>query len=176
MIRLMRTATVAAVVAASGAIAAQSAPPTTQTPPVPRPFPGTAQPPAPAGQATASLPAPQPPPAGSVDAYLFPNAEFIDSFDAGRGQQRYYLYGTNTPYLDVVAHYRTALKGAGNREVLRTPPIHQFDLGRYQEESMAYPPSVVVKDYTWNGSQGYLHVAGTTEKRYRTIVQIVLVK
>ena len=33
------------------------------------------------------------------------------------------------------------------------------DLGRFQEDTMAYPPSVVVKDYTWNGQAGYLHVA-----------------
>ena len=51
--------------------------------------------------------------------------------------------------------------------------MHQFDLGRYQEESMAYPPSVVVKDYAWNESPGYLVVKGTTEKRFKTIIQIV---
>ncbi len=38
---------------------------------------------------------------------------------------------------------------------------------------MAYPPSVVVKDYTWNGSAGYLAVKGTTSKRYKTIIQVV---
>jgi hypothetical protein len=38
---------------------------------------------------------------------------------------------------------------------------------------MAFPPSVVVKDYTWNGGQGFLAVSGTTERRYRTIIQIV---
>ena len=38
---------------------------------------------------------------------------------------------------------------------------------------MAYPPSVVVKDYTWNASEGYLHVSGTTSTRYKTIIQIV---
>jgi hypothetical protein len=53
------------------------------------------------------------------------------------------------------------------------PPMQQFDLGRFQEESMAYPPSVVVKDYTWNGSEGYLFVVGVQEKRYKTIIQIV---
>lgn len=140
---------------------------------MPRPFPGTSPPSAPAGPAT--IAAPQAPPAGTVDAYLLPGAEFIDSFDAGRGQQRYYLYGTNMPYADVVSHYKTSLK-VGNREVFRTPPVHQFDLARFDEDMMAYPPSVVVKDYTWNGSPGYLHVAGTTEKRYRTIVQITLAK
>jgi len=51
--------------------------------------------------------------------------------------------------------------------------MHQFDLGRYQDETMAYPPSVVIKDYTWNGSEGYLHVSGATSKRYKTIIQIV---
>jgi hypothetical protein len=38
---------------------------------------------------------------------------------------------------------------------------------------MSFPPSVVVKDYTWNGSDGYLHVSGTTETRYKTVIQIV---
>jgi hypothetical protein len=152
-------------------------------PPVPRPFPGSAAPPSTAGgpatpkpTQAATLPAPQPPPAGTVDAYLFPNAEFLDSYDAGRGHQRYYVYGTNVSYAEVVAHYKSVLRGASNREQFRTPPLHQFDLGRFDDETMAYPPSVVVKDYTWNGSPGYLHVAGTAEKRFRTIIQIVPVK
>ena len=51
--------------------------------------------------------------------------------------------------------------------------MQQFDLGRFDDDTMAFPPSVVVKDYTWNNSPGYLHVAGTTEKRYQTIIQIV---
>ena len=55
--------------------------------------------------------------------------------------------------------------------------MQQFDLGRFRDDTMAYPPSVVVKDYTWGldgqRSDGYLFVNGTTEKRYRTIIQIV---
>jgi hypothetical protein len=51
--------------------------------------------------------------------------------------------------------------------------MRQFDLGRFQENQMAYPPSVVVKDYAWNGAPGYLAVSGTTEKRFRTVIQIV---
>ena len=169
----------ACVIVAPALAVAQSG---TQAPPVPRPFPGTAAPPTtgtttpPQTPKSAPLPPPQAPPAGTVDAYIFPNSEFLDSFDAGRGHQRYYLYGTNAPYADVIAHYRAALRGASNREVFRTPLIHQFDLARFDDEAMAYPPSVVVKDYTWNGSPGYLHVAGTTEKRFRTIIQIVPVK
>jgi hypothetical protein len=38
---------------------------------------------------------------------------------------------------------------------------------------MAYPPSIVVKDYFSENSPGYLFVDGTSEKRYRTIIQIV---
>ena len=86
--------------------------------------------------------------------------------------QRYYIYGSNSSYADVVTYYRNLMKNSG-RELYKTPPMQQWDLGRYQEDSMAYPPSVVVKDYTWNGSAGYLQVTGTTEKRYKTIIQIV---
>ena len=57
--------------------------------------------------------------------------------------------------------------------LFQAPLMHQFDIGRYQEDTMAYPPSVVVKDYTWNNSPGYLFVAGTSEKRYKTIIQVV---
>ena len=81
--------------------------------------------------------------------------------------------GTNTPYADIVVYYKNILKNSSNRELFRTPAMHQFDLGRYAEETMAYPPSVVVKDYTWNESQGYLVVSGTAEKRYKTVIQIV---
>jgi hypothetical protein len=137
--------------------------------PVPQPFPGA---PAPAAQTTAAKPAPAAPvaPAGVP---LYPTAEYIGTFEAGQGQQ-FVLYGTNLPYSEIVAYYRTALKNGGN-EVYRAPmpPTHQFTIGRYNEERMAFPPSVVIKDYTWNNSPGYLHVDGTTEKRFKTIIQIV---
>jgi len=102
---------------------------------------------------------------------VYPTAEFIDSYDAGAGQ-RYYLYGTNVAYSDIVAYYRNILKNGG-REVFKTPPTQQFDLGRFDDDAMAFPPSVVVKDYTWNNSPGYLAVSGTTQKRYKTVIQIV---
>lgn len=102
---------------------------------------------------------------------LYPNAEFLTSFDAGNGQ-RYYLYGTNTPFADIVNFYKTALKNGG-RELYKIPPMQQFDLGKFQEETMVYPPSIVVKDYTWNNSAGYLHVAGTQERRFKTVIQVV---
>ena len=156
-------------------------------PPVPKPFPGQPSPAQPAttpprpGPAATSPQVPAVPPgptrpgeptAAQIGVTLYPTAEYLESFDAGRGQ-RYYLYGTSAPFLDIVAYYRKILNNGGN-EVFKAPAIHRFDLpGKFQEETMAFPPSVVVKDYTWGGSEGYLFVDGTREKRYRTIIQIV---
>jgi hypothetical protein len=147
---------------------------------VPRPFPGAGapRPGNPVGPADPA-PAPSPPevaPVAPGDQRLggtpvYPTAEFIDVFDAGYGQQ-YFLYGTNIPYDDIVAYYRSVLDNGG-REIFREPAMRQFDLGRFRDDRMAFPPSVVVKDYSWNGSAGYPAVVGTTEKRFRTIIQIV---
>jgi hypothetical protein len=178
--------------AALATVAALSA----QSLPVPRPFPGAGGPPesgatepAPASRrqpadparppATTSAPAtstPAPAPAASADAPpanlpVYPAADFLESYDAGHGQ-RYYLYGTDAAYDTIVQYYRNTLR-AGGREIFEQPPTRQFDLGRFDDDHMSFPPSVVVKDYTWNGSTGYLYVSGATEKRYKTIIQIV---
>ena len=103
---------------------------------------------------------------------IFPGAEFVGSFDAGRGQ-RYYLFGTNAPFAEIVNYYKNALKQKGEL-VYEEPAIHQFDIGRYKEETMAFPPSVTVKDYTWGGSAGYLNPKrGQQPARFKTIIQIV---
>ena len=60
--------------------------------------------------------------------------------------------------------------GAG---IFKTPSMQQFDLGQFKSDTMSYRPGVVVKDYSGTDSQGYLNVTGTTEKRYRTVIQIV---
>ena len=176
-----RTLAVAAVVSLVATLGAAAH--TQQSPPVPRPFPGTTPPPPAAPKPTTQPPgptttAPVPPPAatqaadGGAGAYAYPGAEFITSFDAGRGQ-RYFLYGTNASFTEIVQYYRTSLKAGGGRELMKLPPMQQFDLGRFDENAMIYPPSIVVKDYTWNNSAGYLAVNGTAEKRYKTIIQIV---
>jgi hypothetical protein len=158
--------------------------------PVPRPFPGSSPSApstgstAPAPQAPAPANVPQAPAPPAVDPTLnspatplpttipvYPSAEFLESYDAGSGQ-RYYLYGSNLPYAEIVSFYRSALK-SGGRELYKLPAMQQFDLGKFQEDTMAYPPSVVIKDYSSANSAGYLFVSGTTEKRYRTIIQIV---
>ena len=102
---------------------------------------------------------------------VYPAAQFLETFDAGRGQQ-YHLYGTDAPFADIIAYYKNTLRDGG-REIFKDPPIHQFELGRFQSQTMVYQPSVVVKDYTWNGSEGYLHVSGTAGRRYKTVIQIV---
>jgi hypothetical protein len=103
---------------------------------------------------------------------IYPGAQFLVSYDAGRGQ-RYYLFGTNTPFADMVAYYRTLLKQRGEL-VFEAPATHMFEIGRFREETMAFPPSVTIKDYTWGGSQGYLNPKrGAKPARFATIIQIV---
>jgi hypothetical protein len=100
---------------------------------------------------------------------VYPGARFIGSYDAGRGQ-RYYLFGVNTSFPQVVAYYRTTLKQRGEL-VFEVPPIHMFEVGRFREETMAFPPGVTVKDYS---PDGYLNPKrDAAPERFRTIVQIV---
>ena len=114
--------------------------------------------------------APKAPDLGGVPVY--PTAVYLGSYDAGRGQ-RFHLYGVMLPYLEAVTFYRTALKAKGD-ELFESPPTHQFDLGRYRESDVSFPPSVTVKDYTWGGSAGYLNPKrGKQPARFKTIIQIV---
>jgi hypothetical protein len=155
-----------------------------QTPaPFPKPGQQPSRPPAPAP----STPAPATPspaataaPAsasdkddpGDLGVAIYPGSQFITSYDAGRGQ-RYFLYGAESDFTQTVAWYRTALKQKGEL-VFDEPPVHMFDIGRYKEETMAFTPSVTVKDYTWAGSAGYINPKpGATPARFKTIIQIV---
>ena len=109
---------------------------------------------------------------GSLGVTIYPAARYITSYDAGRGQ-RYFLYGVQAPFADIVQFYRNTLKQRGEL-VFEQPPIHQFDIGRFREDTMAFPPSVTVKDYTWGGSAGYLNPkAGAKPERFPTVIQIV---
>ena len=150
--------------------------------PVPRPFPrpgpsepdrGEIRPPAenssPAAAAVQA--AGEAPTAAMLGFPVYPAAQFITSYDAGRGQ-RYYLYGTNSEFEAMVRYYRNVLRERGNR-VFDEPPTHIFEVGRFREREMAFPPSVTVKDYAWNGAEGYLNPAGGEPARFRTIIQIV---
>ena len=151
---------------------------------VPQPFPRPGQQPAtakptdqpqPVTAAPQAAPAPQGPgePAeGVLGVTVYPAAQFITSYDAGKGQ-RYYLYGTTASFAEIVQYYRNTLRTRGDL-VFEQPPVHQFDLGRFREQTMAFPPSVTVKDYTWGGTKGYLNpTPGAQPQRYPTIIQIV---
>ena len=112
------------------------------------------------------------PSASEVGFPIYPAAQFLASYDAGRGQ-RYYIYGTTTPFADVVAYYRMQLDERGSL-VFKDPPTHMFEIGRFREETMAFPPGVTVKDWTSGGSQGYLNPKPKGQpQRFPTIVMIV---
>ena len=45
---------------------------------------------------------------------------------------------------------------------------------RFRDESMAFPPSVTIKDFTYGGSAGYPNPKqGGKPERFPTIIQIV---
>jgi hypothetical protein len=185
-------------IAISAALIGVVSPLTAQTPqPFPRPAGAPSQPPprtapAPAPAATAPQPAaPQAPPAqtptprpavgaaaeqapsaATLGFPIYPNAQFLASYDAGRGQ-RYYLFGASAPYAELVLYYRTQLDERGD-VVFKEPPTHVFEVGRFREETMAFPPGVTVKDWTWGGSQGYPNPKpGAQPARFPTVIMIV---
>jgi hypothetical protein len=121
-----------------------------------------------------SAPAPQPPTPSeaTLGVVFYPAMEFIESYDAGGGQ-RFFLFGTSASLADVVAYYKSVLKQRGEL-VFEEPATYMFEIGRFREETMAFPPSVTVKDYTWGGMQGYPNPKpGAEPARFRTVVQVV---
>jgi hypothetical protein len=103
---------------------------------------------------------------------IFPNAQFLASYDAGRGQ-RYYLFGSASSFLELVTYYRTTLKQRGEL-VFDVPATHQFDVGRFREDTMAFPPGVTIKDFQSAVSEGYPNPKpGGQPARFRTVIQIV---
>lgn len=146
-----------------------------QTPPRPLPSP---QPPArPAPQTPATPPPQAPAPSGAptqamLGLPIYPGAQFLAAYDAGRGQ-RYYLFGTPTRFEQAVSYYKNVLKDKGDL-VFEVPPTHMFEVGKFREEEMAFPPGVTVKDYTWGGSEGFPNPKpGGSPARFPTIIQIV---
>jgi hypothetical protein len=103
---------------------------------------------------------------------LYPTAQFLTSYEAGRGQ-RYYIFGATASFADLVTYYRTQLRDRGNL-VFEEPPTHMFEVGRFRDESMAFPPSVTIKDWTFGGSQGYPNPGrGAQPARFPTVIMIV---
>ena len=165
-------------------ILALAGPTLTATPqqrqPAPRPFPRPATPTegsapvapvAPAPVQAPSVPTDNVPTEATLGLPIYPSAQFLTSYDAGRGQ-RYYLFGTNSSFEEMVRYYAVVLDERGDR-VFDGPATHMFEVGRFREEEMAFPPGVTVKDYSWNGSEGYLNTTGGEPAKFRTIIQLV---
>lgn len=154
------------------ASATPAPPPVTSTPQAAQPpvvTPPAARPPA-AGASSPNTATTAAPDLGGVP--LYPSAVYLRSYDAGRGQ-KFHLYGLPLSYAETVAYYQAALKTRGEK-LFDSPPTHQFELGRFRENEMAFPPSITVKDFTWGGSAGYVNPhAGGQPARFPTVVQIV---
>ena len=138
--------------------------------------PAVVTPPAPvrtvAAQPAATPAAEAPPTEAQLGFPIYPTAVYLRSYDAGRGQ-RYYIYGVGSPFAEMVNYYRNVLKEKGNL-VFEVPPTHVFEIGKFREETMAFPPGVTVKDYTFSGSAGYPNPRpGQLPERFPTLIQIV---
>jgi hypothetical protein len=152
-------------------------------PPFPRPGTQPAKPAPPPAKPAQPPPAQPPPGAPSPSAGVapteaqlgvpvYPGAQFLTSYDAGRGQ-RFYLFGSTASFADLVTYYRERLKQRGEL-VFDVPATHEFLVGRFREETMAFPPGVTVKDFESEVSQGYPNPKpGGQPPRFRTIIQIV---
>jgi hypothetical protein len=142
--------------------------PNTQKPPQPPPT--TAAPQTPSTPRAAQ--APGTPTEAELSAPIYPSAVYLTSYDAGRGQ-RFYIFGATVPFADLVGYYKTVLKQKGD-ELFEAPPTYQFETVKFRDESMAFPPGVTIKDYTYGGSAGYPNPKkGATPERFPTIIQIV---
>jgi hypothetical protein len=157
-------------------LAAGAAAPAQTRPPVPQPFPRPPQSAAPPPQAVtpaARTQAPTGPPSeATLGIPIYPAAQYLASYDAGQGQ-RYYLFGVTASFAEVVGYYKTMLKQRGEL-VFEEPPTHMFEVGRFREDVMVFPPGVTVKDYTWGGSAGYPNpTRGAGPARFPTVLQFV---
>jgi hypothetical protein len=170
-----RTRVIAVLMALTGTLATAQAPT-----PFPKPTTRPAPPPAAPSQPPVAPQATQPtkpaataaPTEKTLGVPVYPGATFITSYDAGRGQ-RFYLFGVAASYADIVTYYRTTLKQRGT-DLFESPATHQFEVGRFREETMAFPPGVTVKDFTWGGSAGYPNPKpGAQPTHFPTVIQIV---
>ena len=182
-----------AVLAAGVPLTARAA---AQQPPVPQPFPTTngpssqspqspspAQPPskqAPPATAPAQPPATIAPGAQTETAGLaarlgvpvFPSSQFLGSYDAGQGQ-KFYLFGSAASFNDLVAYYKSVLKQGGHL-VFDTPATYTFEVGKFDEDTMAFPPGVTIKDFQSQSSAGYPNPKpGGQPAAFPSVIQII---
>jgi hypothetical protein len=139
-------------------------------PPIARPTP---QPPVQAPSAAPARPADESAPTQeTLGIPIYPGAQFIASYNAGRGQ-RYYLFGTAASFVDLVTYYRNLLKLKGEL-IYDVPATHEFDVGKFNEDTMAFPSGVTIKDFQSEVSLGFPNPKpGAQPARFPTIIQIV---
>lgn len=155
----------AALVAATAVAGAQ---PQSQRPQPPPP----ARPGAPVATPAAAQAGDGRPTEAELGVPVYPTAVYLKSYDAGRGQ-RYHVFGVPVPFVEMVTYYRNVLKTKGD-VVFEVPPTHVFEIGRFREETMAFPPTVTIKDYTFSGTGGYPNPRpGAQPERFPTLIQIV---
>jgi hypothetical protein len=167
-----------------------------QQPPVPQPFPrpGTptpSKPATPAAPAPAPATPPAPPPhpatpaepaggdgaptAATLGVPIYPGAQYLTSYDAGRGQ-RFYLFGSSASFPELVSYYRKQLGKSGDL-VFDAPATHEFLVGRFREDAMAFPPGVTIKEFKSAISDGYPNPKiGGQPARFPSVIQIVPVE
>ena len=123
-----------------------------------------------AGRADARIRTRRPPPSSgfpSIRPRSFSRRTTPAAVSATTSTARRLPSPTSSPY------YRTQLDERGDL-VFKEPPTHMFEVGRFREETMAFPPGVTVKDWTWGGSQGYPNPKlGAQPARFPTIIMIV---
>ncbi|HEY7790967.1 MAG TPA: hypothetical protein VIC33_10670 [Vicinamibacterales bacterium] len=164
-------------------------------PPAPQPFPTTngpstappsrQQPPPPASASPARSQA-QPPattaPNGQPDQNadlaaklgvpVYPSAQLLGSYDAGRGQT-FYLFGSTAAFNDLVAYYKSVLKQGGHM-VFDAPATYSFEVGKFDEDTMAFPPGVTIKDFQSEPTGGYPNPKpGGQPAVFPSVIQIV---
>jgi len=166
MVRLWNAASLAAVLVAAVAVGAADAQPPVARPQPPPPPPGAKTPvkpgaapapaqapatpreagtkPSPPAAVPASMPRPAavdgPPTACQQGAPVMSGAQYLESYDAGMGQS-FCLYGSAQTFTEVVLYYRTVLKDRGEL-VFDVPATHMFEVGRFKESEVAFPPGV----------------------------------
>ena len=109
-------------------------------------------------------------------SYLPTYREFYDKRYFGSGQSlagEITVAGSTVPFGEMVTYYKNVTKDKGTL-VFEVPPTHVFEIAKFREETMAFPPTVTIKDYTFSGSAGYPNPkAGAQPERFPTLIQIV---
>ena len=73
-----------------------------------------------------------------------------------------------------MAYYKNVLKNKGELVFDAPAATYEFDIGKFNEDTMAFPPGVTIKDYESEVSQGYPNPKpGGQPARFPTLIQIV---